>query len=169
MSNWFFSHQKRSYQCSAAIFSSVFAAYTIIGRIGFVYNVIDAIFGEWSDLAEYYRFSWQTMWTTLVVNITLCSKLCESKRYGMFTTVFECHVILVVYLHSTCAFHSIQSKCAGHSWYLSADTQLFIVSPFIVYLLYRFKNKTLVALVLLIIGNIGCTIVIYQKYKFTGL
>lgn len=60
-------------------------------------------------------------------------------------------------------------KCYGHSWYLSADTQLFVISPLIVYLLYRFKMKTLFALVLLILGCIACTLAVYQEYKFKGL
>lgn len=36
-----------------------------------------------------------------------------------------------------------QNMCLNHSWYLSADFQLFLISPFMVYLVHKFGKKML--------------------------
>lgn len=51
-----------------------------------------------------------------------------------------------------------------HTWYLNVDMQLFIIAPFIVYLIYRFKTKTLFALVLLVLGCVFATVAVHLKY-----
>lgn len=59
-------------------------------------------------------------------------------------------------------------KCFIHSWYLSVDMQLFLISPLIVYLIYRFNMKALLVMVSLVLGCIGCTIAIFLKYGING-
>lgn len=49
-------------------------------------------------------------------------------------------------------------QCFSHSWYLSMDFQLFIIAPFIVLLIYKFKTKAVFGLSMLILGCIACTI-----------
>lgn len=56
----------------------------------------------------------------------------------------------------------------GHTWYLSVDMQLFIVAPFLVYLLYRFKNKVVPFIIVLIAYAIGWTIYLFIYYDFLG-
>lgn len=40
-----------------------------------------------------------------------------------------------------------ESICAGHTWYLSADFQLFIISPLLIYPAFRRFSTWLVVLV----------------------
>lgn len=56
-----------------------------------------------------------------------------------------------------------------HTWYLNVDMQLFIMAPLIVYLIYRFKAKTLFALALLVLGCILTTLIVHIKYGLKSL
>ncbi|XP_031627930.1 nose resistant to fluoxetine protein 6-like [Contarinia nasturtii] len=53
--------------------------------------------------------------------------------------------------------------CFAHSWYLSVDMQLFVISPAIVYLIYKLKIKAMPILSLLVLGCIGCTIEVHRR------
>lgn len=56
-----------------------------------------------------------------------------------------------------------------HTWYLSVDMQLFLVAPFIIYLIYRFKMKMIIMSILLVIGCIGCTLAVHLQYELKSL
>ncbi|XP_044747810.1 nose resistant to fluoxetine protein 6-like [Coccinella septempunctata] len=45
--------------------------------------------------------------------------------------------------------------CAGHSWYLAVDMQLYILSPLIFYFLKRFPKQTIIGITAVIIGICG--------------
>lgn len=55
--------------------------------------------------------------------------------------------------------------CMGHSWYLSVDMQLFWLSPLIVYTIFRFKTKAILVWVVFVLGCIGCTLGVHDKYN----
>lgn len=48
--------------------------------------------------------------------------------------------------------------CLGHSWYLSVDMQLYLVSPLIVYPLWRWGRRVLIVIGGLILASMGCVI-----------
>nr|XP_019554140.2 nose resistant to fluoxetine protein 6-like [Aedes albopictus] len=48
--------------------------------------------------------------------------------------------------------------CMGHSWYLSVDMQLFVLSPLLIYPLWRWGRKILYAIAALILLSMGCVI-----------
>ncbi|XP_021707319.1 nose resistant to fluoxetine protein 6 isoform X1 [Aedes aegypti] len=48
--------------------------------------------------------------------------------------------------------------CLGHSWYLSVDMQLFILSPLVIYPLWRWGRKILYVIAVLILLSMGCVI-----------
>lgn len=56
-----------------------------------------------------------------------------------------------------------------HTWYLNVDMQLFIIAPFIVYLIYRFKIKTLFALAVVVLGCVFTTVAVHLKYGLKTL
>lgn len=56
-----------------------------------------------------------------------------------------------------------------HTWYLNVDMQLFIIAPFIVYLIYRFKTKTLFALAMLVLGCVFTTVAVHLHYGLKTL
>ncbi|XP_031623576.1 nose resistant to fluoxetine protein 6-like [Contarinia nasturtii] len=62
-----------------------------------------------------------------------------------------------------------EELCFGHSWYLSVDMQLFLISPAIVYLIYRFKLKALIPLTLLLLGCIYSTLDVHIKHNLTTI
>ncbi|KAL9695964.1 hypothetical protein quinque_015249 [Culex quinquefasciatus] len=51
--------------------------------------------------------------------------------------------------------------CLGHSWYLSVDMQLFLLSPLIVYPLWRWGPRVLIAVGVLILASMGCLLSVY--------
>lgn len=59
--------------------------------------------------------------------------------------------------------------CFGHSWYLSVDTQLFLISPFVMYSIYKFKSKAVFVLSFMVLGCIGCTIATFLVNNFGGM
>lgn len=46
------------------------------------------------------------------------------------------------------------NMCLNHGWYLSADFQLFVISPFIIYLIHKFGRKLLALPVVLCLSTI---------------
>ncbi|XP_031636343.1 nose resistant to fluoxetine protein 6-like isoform X2 [Contarinia nasturtii] len=59
--------------------------------------------------------------------------------------------------------------CFVHSWYLSVDVQLFLISPAIVYLIYRLKRKALIPLTMLLLVCIYFTLNVHVKHNLTTL
>lgn len=41
-------------------------------------------------------------------------------------------------------YFSFFFKCYSHAWYLSVDMQVFVLSPFVVYLIHRFELKAII-------------------------
>uniref|UniRef100_A0A8D8CWM4 Nose resistant to fluoxetine protein 6 n=1 Tax=Culex pipiens TaxID=7175 RepID=A0A8D8CWM4_CULPI len=48
--------------------------------------------------------------------------------------------------------------CLGHSWYLSVDMQLYLLSPLIVYPLWRWGRRVLIVIAGLILAAMGCVV-----------
>lgn len=57
--------------------------------------------------------------------------------------------------------------CLGHTWYLSPDFQLFLLSPLLAYPLWRFGNKALLALPLLSLASVAFIFFASYKFEFT--
>ncbi|XP_040172754.1 nose resistant to fluoxetine protein 6-like [Anopheles arabiensis] len=54
-----------------------------------------------------------------------------------------------------------QEVCLGHTWYLSVDMQLYLVSPFIVYPLWRWGRRVLAAIVALTVASMVAVLVLF--------
>lgn len=50
------------------------------------------------------------------------------------------------------------------AWYLSVDMQLFVIAPLIAYLLYRFKLKFVVVVILATFASMGRTFYAFMLY-----
>lgn len=59
-------------------------------------------------------------------------------------------------------------QCMGHTWYLSVDMQLFILAPFLIYLLYHYRTKIVVLIVAMIAYSTGSTLYLYIYHGFMG-
>lgn len=82
--------------------------------------------------------------------------------YSVFTHI--CYsAVRDDYFHRTNMKRFFYFQCMGHTWYLSVDMQLFIIAPFIVYLLYRFKLKILVVVILAIFVSMSITFYTYMS------
>lgn len=57
--------------------------------------------------------------------------------------------------------------CLDHTWYLSPDFQLFLLSPLLVYPLWKFGIKIFVLLPLLALGSVTFIFVASYSYGFT--
>lgn len=57
--------------------------------------------------------------------------------------------------------------CLSHTWYLSPDFQLFLLSPLLVYPLWRFGRKVLAILPLLALTSVTFIFVASYKHGFT--
>lgn len=57
------------------------------------------------------------------------------------------------------------SQCFLHSWYLSVDFQLFVVSPLLVYLLYRLGHKFVPVLGVGVLASMGAIIGAMWRYN----
>lgn len=64
-----------------------------------------------------------------------------------------------------CAF----AQCFTYSWYLAVDMQLFLIGPAIIYLIHRFKTKTIAILIFAVLSCIGLTINAYLEYDLRTL
>nr|XP_019546423.2 nose resistant to fluoxetine protein 6-like [Aedes albopictus] len=58
--------------------------------------------------------------------------------------------------------------CLGHSWYLSVDMQLFLLSPLLIYPLWKWGRKALVLVILLIATSVVYIAVMFMVYDFPG-
>lgn len=47
--------------------------------------------------------------------------------------------------------------------------QLFLFAPPVIFLIYRYEKTTLIALVLLVFGCIGCTLGVHQQYQLKSV
>lgn len=61
------------------------------------------------------------------------------------------------------------AQCFTYSWYLAVDMQLFLIEPAIIYLIHRFKTKTIAILVFAVLGCFGLTINAYLEYDLRTL
>lgn len=59
--------------------------------------------------------------------------------------------------------------CNINAWHVCVDMQLFIITPAIVYLIHRFKVKTIIALVAVIMACAWYTIHLHVKYNLSIL
>lgn len=57
--------------------------------------------------------------------------------------------------------------CLGHTWYLSPDFQLFLLSPALVYPLWKFGKKLLVALPLISLASVAFIFAITYEQGIT--
>ncbi|XP_033118021.1 nose resistant to fluoxetine protein 6-like [Anneissia japonica] len=62
---------------------------------------------------------------------------------------------------------SLQTECLAWSWYLANDMQFFIISPFVIYLLYHYFFAGVVAWSILLITSFGSLIGVSIKYNIT--
>lgn len=62
-------------------------------------------------------------------------------------------------------FHYINIQCLGISWTLSVDMQLFILSPAIIYLIYRLRMRAHTIFISMILACIGVILAAYVKYN----
>ena len=56
--------------------------------------------------------------------------------------------------------------CMGETWYLAVDMQLFLVSPLIIYPLWRWKWVGLIWLALLTLGSLAANFIVFAIYDF---
>ncbi|KAG5669356.1 hypothetical protein PVAND_017244 [Polypedilum vanderplanki] len=49
-------------------------------------------------------------------------------------------------------YANVNNFCLGHTWYLNADFQLYLISPIFIFLLYKFRYKAFYAFLLIIIA-----------------
>ncbi|XP_055304016.1 uncharacterized protein LOC129569308 [Sitodiplosis mosellana] len=59
--------------------------------------------------------------------------------------------------------------CFGHSWYLSVDMQLFLISPVIIYLMYKLRMILMPILLALVLVCIGLTIFVHLHFDLTNM
>uniref|UniRef100_A0A182STI8 Nose resistant-to-fluoxetine protein N-terminal domain-containing protein n=1 Tax=Anopheles maculatus TaxID=74869 RepID=A0A182STI8_9DIPT len=59
-----------------------------------------------------------------------------------------------------------ESMCFVHTWYLSVDMQLYIVSPLLIYLLWRYGKKFVPAIVLLALLSISCVFATFMVNEY---
>ena len=61
-------------------------------------------------------------------------------------------------------YYNPDKICIIQSWYLAVDMQLFVAAPLLCYMLYRFKERFVPVLILLIGFCIGWTIGMFTYY-----
>ncbi|XP_022104486.1 nose resistant to fluoxetine protein 6-like isoform X2 [Acanthaster planci] len=59
---------------------------------------------------------------------------------------------------------SLGEQCVGWSWYLANDMQFFVISPVIIYLLYRYSKLGIGLIVALCLGSFGITAYLATYY-----
>uniref|UniRef100_A0A182NL18 Nose resistant-to-fluoxetine protein N-terminal domain-containing protein n=1 Tax=Anopheles dirus TaxID=7168 RepID=A0A182NL18_9DIPT len=59
-----------------------------------------------------------------------------------------------------------ESMCFVHTWYLSVDMQLYIISPLLIYLLWRFGKRFIPVIVLLALLSIGCVFATFMVNEY---
>lgn len=53
------------------------------------------------------------------------------------------------------------------TWYLAVDTQLFLIAPFIIYILWRWKKSGLVVLAILVLASIATNFFFIFTYNLS--
>ncbi|XP_065079877.1 O-acyltransferase like protein-like [Ochlerotatus camptorhynchus] len=56
--------------------------------------------------------------------------------------------------------------CLPHTWYLSVDMQLYLISPLIIYLLWKFGTLTLIGLSFLVLLSVACVFTSFMVNDF---
>nr|XP_019558485.2 O-acyltransferase like protein-like [Aedes albopictus] len=56
--------------------------------------------------------------------------------------------------------------CLPHTWYLSVDMQLYLVSPLFIYLLWKFGNRSMIAPLLLALLSVACVFTTFMVNDF---
>lgn len=74
--------------------------------------------------------------------------------------------LLINYLLHSLIFLS-SKQCLGHSWYLSVDMQLFILSPLILIPLWKWGRYTLSVIFVLIFLSMGCVFGTFYINKYS--
>ena len=59
-------------------------------------------------------------------------------------------------------------QCLGHSWYLSVDMQLFILSPLIIFPLWKWGKHVLWLVAALILSSVIYVFVVFLVNEFTN-
>ncbi|XP_053658584.1 O-acyltransferase like protein-like [Anopheles marshallii] len=59
-----------------------------------------------------------------------------------------------------------EKMCFAHTWYLSVDMQLYIVSPLLIYLLWRYGKRFVPAIVLLALLSISCVFATFMVNEY---
>ena len=54
--------------------------------------------------------------------------------------------------------------CMGETWYLAIDMQMFLLSPLIIYPLWRWKKAGLAWLAMWLIGTLASCFVVFDQY-----
>lgn len=63
----------------------------------------------------------------------------------------------------------VHFQCLINTWYVSADMQLYLIAPFLVYLVHRFKAKALIAFLVLILAGCWNIIALHVKNNLRDL
>lgn len=59
-------------------------------------------------------------------------------------------------------------QCIGPTWYLMVDMQLFILSPLLIYPLWRWRNKFIWIVPVLILSSMICMFTLYVINHYRG-
>lgn len=59
-----------------------------------------------------------------------------------------------------------REMCLGHSWYLAVDMQLYIISPLIIYPLWKWGRKLLIPIITLIFASMATVYIMFHLHKF---
>lgn len=115
----------------------------------------------WPSTMELFKGPCVRNWWTILLHVQnyLNADDIVTKIYDNLCAI---HLICEIYFSSSFRF-----KCLIPSWYLSADTQLFFIAPFVIYFIHFFKLKAIFALTLSILGCIAFTISIYLIREIT--
>lgn len=86
----------------------------------------------------------------LVVIDAFRSKLCKCWQYG------EVKVFLLIFepLQKFYINFLMDLQCLPITWYLSVDFQMYLLSPFLVYGIYRFGTKGYLLIIAMILASI---------------
>ena len=55
-------------------------------------------------------------------------------------------------------------QCMAHTWYLAVDMQLFLITPLIIYPLWRWRTAGLVVLTLVTLASQASIFAVYAVY-----
>ena len=55
-------------------------------------------------------------------------------------------------------------KCMGETWYLAAEMQMFLLSPLVIYPLWRWKKLGLISLAALSLGTLAANFAVHAIY-----